>query len=208
MSKQIFRLFVTPTKKCIVLMRYIVANIKTINSMDVVIKVTKLGGSVDASYTQKICKSANITRLPTLIAPDKTLIIGVEKITEMFESNIRRPARKQDTNVGATDDALTSEFWARTMQSTADDTDSDDDLGDFQKKMSAMKKSQPKHRKQAVEDSSSDDEPDDNDDTGGRDNVAPPDARQRVAAGGARPGAMTEEQMDQMMTNAFLDNAT
>lgn len=219
MTKTTLRLFVIPSKNCIELLTYLVDHITDVNSMGVKIKVTKLGGSVGKEKTSKICKAAGIKRLPALLTPDKTLIVGKDKIIELINSNINRQ-KIPDADIGTNEDM--ADFWNRELYSgtnidpngkiaRTDDEEETDDIGDINKKMSEYRTRQPKHRGMPMGDEDDDDNGNDNGRAGGGhrddpgDNIAPPEGKQRVAPGN-RKGAMTPDAMDAMMLAAFMDN--
>lgn len=217
-DKDVFRLFVKPAKNSIQLLIFIKDHIEEVNDMGARIKIVKLGGSTGDDFTNKICKSAKITRLPTMIMSDGTKVIGKDKIITLIEDNLAKTTtpKMQLASMGCNQDM--ADYWQAQLYDGVDktprrdDDEDEDDIGDIQKRMDAYRRSRPKHHRPPDDDEDEYETVDDN--TGrpirsGGDNIAAPEeARKRMAPGGKGKSvtAMSGDAMDDLMLRAFMDN--
>lgn len=165
-----FKLIVTPNENCLKVLKYLQKSITDINAMGVRVQVEKISHKNFDEDMVEILRRKGITRLPVLIAPDGASFIGVVKITELFERNIKNlkngnrvsPAGAENPklNKGGNDEMGTNpaltDFWMSEMYGGKDDNgrlipkkdqdEGDDDRNDMDAKMRNYQSRVPRHR--------------------------------------------------------------
>lgn len=130
------------TDKCIVLLRFLEKNIQDLVRMNVKLIIKKINN--DDSNAINTLTKLGITNLPTLIAPDGKLFVGVTEITKLINSNINS-IRHQINNKNDTDDVrsfLMNQMYDNVNGSMVPKKDIDeenDEVADFEKKLKSMK---------------------------------------------------------------------
>mgnify|MGYP000098923818 CR=1 FL=1 len=84
-----FKLIVTTNDKCKKVLEYVANCITDINKMGVKVRVEKINKSEFDEDMVELLRKKGITRLPVLIAPDGASFVGVNKITDLFERNLK-----------------------------------------------------------------------------------------------------------------------
>lgn len=166
---QNFKLIVTANENCIKVLRYLQKCITDINTMGVRVQVEKISSKEFDEDMVEMLRRKGITRLPVLLAPDGASFIGVGKITDLFERNIKNlkngdrvaPPRGDSPTIGhsnsemGTNPALT-DFWMSEMYGGKDENgrlipkkdqdEGDDDRNDMDTKMRNYQSRVPRHR--------------------------------------------------------------
>jgi hypothetical protein len=166
---QNFKLIVTANENCLKVLRYLQKCVMDINAMGVRVQVEKISRKEFDEDMVEMLRRKGITRLPVLLAPDGASFIGVGKITDLFERNIKNlkngdrvAAPRGDTPMAGqgnpemgTNPALT-DFWMAEMYGGKDDKgqlvpkkdqdEGDDDRNDMDTKMRNYQARVPRHR--------------------------------------------------------------
>lgn len=167
---QKFKLIVTANDNCMKILRYLQKCIADINKMGVAVHIEKISRKEFDEDMVEMLRRKGITRLPVLLAPDGASFIGVVKITELFERNLKNlrngnrvaPGTASDatepntsnTEIG-TNPALT-DFWMSEMYGGKDENgrmipkkdqeEGDDDRNDMDARMRDYQSRVPRHR--------------------------------------------------------------
>ena len=160
-----FKLIVTVNDKCKKVLEYLTQCITDINKMGVKVHIEKIGKDEFDEDMVELLRKKGITRLPVLIAPDGASFIGVNKITDLFERNLKnvkngnRVAPAGDGIGGNTEMGSNPEltdFWMSEMYGGKDQNgrliprnDADEGQGegdDMDARMRAYQARVPKHR--------------------------------------------------------------
>lgn len=206
------------------LLIYIYKHIKKINDKGLLIHIRKVTSANDKRLVSK-----NITRVPAMIDPNNKIHVGVQKIIGVLDKNINPPPPVRQgsdpdiTEIGSNADLAS--FWSQEIFAgqtkkgkripRKDNDDSGDEKNDIEEKMRQYERNKPKHRRANNNDNEdSEDEmprprtrkpprgrqPDPESDD---DNVDTPPPRRRGGGGG---GGGRDEDMDQKMLDAFMNN--
>jgi hypothetical protein len=162
---QKFKLIVTANDNCIKVLKYLRGCVSEINKMGVSVQIEKISRKEFDEDMVDMLRRKGITRLPVLLAPDGASFIGVVKITDLFErnlKNLKNGARvsapdtgiRENTEMG-TNPALT-DFWMSEMYGGKDENgrmvpkkdqdEGDDDRNDMDTKMRNYQARVPRHR--------------------------------------------------------------
>ena len=167
---QTFKLIVTVNENCVKVLKYLQKCISDINAMGVRVQIEKISTREFDDDMVEMLRRKGITRLPVLLAPDGASFIGVGKITDLFECNIKNlkngnrvapgGGMRGDTSSGGntemgTNPALT-DFWMSEMYGGKDENgrlipkkDHDegvDENNDMDAKMRQYQARVPRHR--------------------------------------------------------------
>jgi hypothetical protein len=82
------KLIVQPSRNCIKLLKYFNQRINDINKLSYVLTIEKLGKNEFDCATVEMLKKRGITRLPSVILPNKKIVTGFESIVDMFERKL------------------------------------------------------------------------------------------------------------------------
>lgn len=166
-----FKLIVTATDNCLEICRYLNKNVIGINKLGVRVTVEKINTAEFDEEMVEILRKKGITRLPTLIAPDGKLFIGLKTITNLFEKNLRG-GRTMDRfspmngeynsgNAELGSNPSMTDFWMRELFTgmdkrgkfipRKDKDDPDDESEDLTKRMNEYRRREPRHRRQDSE---------------------------------------------------------
>lgn len=164
-----FKLIVTATDKCLEVLRYLDKNIVPVNKLGVRVQVEKISKAEFDEAMVETLRKKGITRLPTLLAPDGKLFIGIKSIIDLFEKNLRNV--RNDERVSPINDpyggpATTAEmgsnpdltdFYMRELYAGCDnrgkmiprkDKDEGEDEGaDIEKRLADYRRNVPHHRR-------------------------------------------------------------
>lgn len=148
MPRKFFKLFVKDSgKPSIEILQYINKNIKTINAMGVVIKITKIEEeTLDESLRKQLAKNG-IKHFPTLVCSREVIKSGCRNIITMFESNMNRLKQQPGNSaaVGPFEDSDLAAYYAEQIDPrNIKQEKEEEEMGegtkkeDFAKKMSDM----------------------------------------------------------------------
>jgi hypothetical protein len=163
-----FKLIVTANENCMKILRYLQKCINDINTMGVRVQIEKISRKEFDEDMVEMLRRKGITRLPVLLAPDGASFIGVGKITDLFERNLKSqktgarvaPAGGGESGGGGnaelgSNPALT-DFWMSEMYGGKDDNgrlipkkdqdEGDDERNDMDAKMRNYQSRVPRHR--------------------------------------------------------------
>jgi hypothetical protein len=164
-----FKLIVKPSPNCIDLLRYLNKNIKSINKLGVTVRVEKISQSEFNEDMVNALKAKGITRLPTLVAPEGKIFVGLKSITDLFEKNLNNNKRNArltpgrgpmdpatNAEIGSNPDM--SNFWMREMYAgigkngkplaRQDKDEPEDESADIQKRIAEYQRNIPAQRRQ------------------------------------------------------------
>lgn len=161
------------TPKCADLLRYLRKNIDAINDAGYELSI-----EIASSERIEMLANNNINRLPVMIAPDKSLVVGVNEIINLIEKNItgdgqnqispkagkqRRGGKMPRTSRSVEDyfhDTIYDgvEITDRGLVAKQEQEYAEDDHFDYDKEKKKMSKHSMKHRS-PLHDESDDDEP-------------------------------------------------
>lgn len=84
------KLIVQYSDNCKKILIYVHDHIQEINRLGVKIRIERFTRQeMDADAVDLLC-SKGITRLPALVLPDKTILIGTQRITDLFQKNLQQ----------------------------------------------------------------------------------------------------------------------
>jgi hypothetical protein len=162
---QTFKIIVQVTDNSLELLRYINKNLDDINRLGARVRIEKISKKEFDEDMVELLRRENITRLPALVAPDKTIFIGLKRIVDFFERNLNT-AKNQDrvsavgsgvSEMGANPDL--SDYWSRQLYDGVskqdgrtvirdEDSDEQNETKDIERRLNDYNKKVPKHRQQ------------------------------------------------------------
>lgn len=162
---QTFKIIVQVTDNSLELLRYINKNLDEINRLGAKVRIEKISKKEFDEDMVELLRRENITRLPALVAPDKTIFIGLKRIIDFFERNLntaKNHDRVSAVGSGASEmggNADLSDFWSRQLfdgvskqdgRTIVRDEDDDEQDGskDIERRLNDYNKKVPKHRQQ------------------------------------------------------------
>lgn len=162
---QTFKLIVTANENCMKILKYLQKCINDINRLGVRVQIEKISRKEFDEDMVDMLRRKGITRLPVLLAPDGASFIGVGKITDLFEKNLKNQktgarvdvmsAHTSGNSEMGSNPALT-DFWMSEMYGGKDNSgklipkkdqdEGDDDRNDMDAKMRNYQSRVPRHR--------------------------------------------------------------
>lgn len=234
MKVKTFKVIVKTSDSCIDLLKYLDKHIKSINALGVRIRIEKISNDeLDEEMVESLRKRG-VTRLPALLDSEGKVFLGLTKIMEIFNKNLklaqinRRVSPIDDMSGGATDNPDIDNFWMKELFQgrsrsgkliPRDDPDEDDRAkSDIERRMAmyvppAHRRSDfataptetPTRRPRRRREPKYEDEYDEDNINSSDDEHDPAPAHRRTSAISASDDARGDE-MDRMMLDAFLQN--